>query len=203
MSVSVVFLFFSFFYSKCSRAFFLFGTFSSDRVCLLFFNAKKKREKKEPIDSSESIRTERNDGLFFLFLLLFLLFLLLLSLLLSLAVHRCPAPSPPPSGNDPVPAINRRKPLHTRQTGSFFFGYLAVVRRCRRSAWNHPTRVRGRCLAVVVVVVAAAAVVVAVESAAVAVSFAGSATASQRNKIDLFLKKNNQKSDLVQCKKTH
>ena len=76
-----------------------------------------------------------------------------------------------------------------------------MVRRCRRSAWNHPTRVRGRCLAVVVVV--AAAVVVAVESAAVAVSFAGSATASQRNKIDLFLKKNNQKSDLVQCKKTH
>ena len=79
-----------------------------------------------------------------------------------------------------------------------------MVRRCRRSAWNHPTRVRGRCLAVVVVVVAAAAaVVVAVESAAVAVSFAGSATASQRNKIDLFFKKNNQKSDLVQCKKTH
>ena len=76
-----------------------------------------------------------------------------------------------------------------------------MVRRCRRSAWNHPTRVRGRCLAVVVVV--AAAVVVAVESAAVAVSFAGSATASQRNKIDLFFKKNNQKSDLVQCKKTH
>ena len=81
-----------------------------------------------------------------------------------------------------------------------------MVRRCRRSAWNHPTRVRGRCLAVVVVVVAAAAaVVVAVESAAVAVSFAGSATASQRNKIDFFFKQPKigsrpvQKDTLISC----
>ena len=78
-----------------------------------------------------------------------------------------------------------------------------MVRRCRRSAWNHPTRVRGRCLAVVVVV--AAAVVVAVESAAVAVSFAGSATASQRNKIDFFFKQPKigsrpvQKDTLISC----